>query len=192
MSVLEAIQLFWMEVKLLAAAIGDGHHIYLDDLKRSLPNWGTTLDNLVKSNQENLPRIGANLTSLGEQICMLETKDPAGSLNPFMSLGASLGNWGMNRGHYVQQTNFEKAEAEIQEAFCEVKEALWQQASGGSVPTGLTAKVDKALKQLGKIEGRITGVLLLNEQPDILLQEQSGRLAAHQQGPFMWLFPGFI
>jgi hypothetical protein len=143
-SIWEAIQLLWTEVK-LATAIRDGHHLYLDDLERSLPNWGTTLDNLVKIYQENLPRIGDNLTMLGEKIRMLETKDPAGNLNPFMNLGASLGNGGANGAHCVQQTNFENAKAEIEEAFHEVKEALRQQDSGGSAPTSLTAKVDKAL-----------------------------------------------
>jgi hypothetical protein len=105
----------------LAAVMGDGHHLYLDDLKRSLPNWGTTLDNLVKSYQENLPRIRGNLTALGEKIHLLETKDPPGNLNPFLKLGSSLNTGGASGDNYVQQTKFAKAKTDIEEAFEEVK-----------------------------------------------------------------------
>jgi hypothetical protein len=120
MPVWEAIQLLRLEVK-LASAVGDGHHLYLDDLKRSLPDWGTTLDNLSKSYQENLPRIGANLASRGEKIRLLETKDPTGNPNPFMNLGVSIGSAGGGQGHHVTQSYFEKAKAKIKEAFREIK-----------------------------------------------------------------------
>jgi hypothetical protein len=37
-----------------------------------------------------------------------------------------------------------------------VKEVLQQQGGSGSAPTGLTAKINKALKRLGKIKERVT------------------------------------
>jgi hypothetical protein len=44
-----------------------------------------------------------------------------------------------------------------QDGFKGAKEALQQQGSGASAPTGLSSKVDKALKRLGEIEGRVKG-----------------------------------
>jgi hypothetical protein len=75
MFVWETIQRLRTEVKLVHA-FGEGHHLYLDDLRKNLPNWGTTLNNLAKSYQENLPKIGTNLCSLGAKICLLESKTP--------------------------------------------------------------------------------------------------------------------
>jgi hypothetical protein len=75
------------------------------------------LDNLAKSYQENLLRIGSNLATFGgEKICLLETKDPTGNLNPFMSLGAMLKTGGTSGSNYVQQNELEKAKTEIEEA----------------------------------------------------------------------------
>jgi hypothetical protein len=68
------IQLLRTQVK-HAHAVGEGHHLYLNELKKNLPNWGTMLDNLAKSYQENLPKIGVSLNALGEKICLLESKD---------------------------------------------------------------------------------------------------------------------
>jgi hypothetical protein len=93
MSVWEAIQLLRMEEK-LAHALSGGHHLYLDDLTRNLPNWGTTLDNLTKSYQENLPKIGTHLNGLGKNILLLESKNPTGNLDPFLNLGSGLGGNG--------------------------------------------------------------------------------------------------
>jgi hypothetical protein len=112
MSVWEAIQGVRSEVK-RAAAIGEGHHLYLDDLKKRLPNWGVTLDNLAKSYQENLPKIGANLGALGEKIRLLESNNPAGNLNPFMNLGSTLNSGQSNGGSFVTASDFDKAKGEI-------------------------------------------------------------------------------
>jgi hypothetical protein len=84
MSIWEAIQLLQMEVK-LAYVLGEGCHLYLDDLKKNLPNWEVTLENLSNSYHENLPKIGTNLTSLGEKIRQLETKSLTGNLSPFLN-----------------------------------------------------------------------------------------------------------
>jgi hypothetical protein len=91
MSVWEAIQQLRTEVK-LTHAIGQGHHfLYLTDLRKHLLNWGTLLNNLAKTYQENLPKIGTNLSSLDAKVCLLETNAPASNVNPFMSLGNPLG-----------------------------------------------------------------------------------------------------
>jgi hypothetical protein len=109
--------------------------LYLDDLKKNLPNWGLTLENLLKSYQENLPKTGTNLSSLGYKICLFEMRKPSGNLNPFLNLNSSLG---------VQHTNFEKAKEEIESAFQEVKEVLQQPDGAASLPSGISAKVNKA------------------------------------------------
>jgi len=154
MSVWEAIQLLRSKVK-LAHALGEGHHLYLDDLKKNLPNWGVTLENLSKSYQENLPKIGTNLQALGEKIRLLQNNQSTGSLNPFLNLGLDAGN--LHGNSFVLQGDFNKSKAEIEEAFREVRTTLQEQGGNGAMPTGLTSKVDKALKRLGEIEGRVTG-----------------------------------
>jgi hypothetical protein len=111
---------------------------------------------LAKSYQENLPKIGVYLDALGGKIRLLETKNPASHLNPFMNLGSLLGGGSTSNSSYVLPNDFEKAKVEIEAAFTDVKAALQQQVGGGSAPAGLTAKVDKALKQLGEIQGRVT------------------------------------
>jgi hypothetical protein len=159
MSVWGAIQLLQTEVK-LTHALSNCHHLYLNDLKRSLPNWGTTLENLAKSYQENFPKIGTNLNGLGGKLWLLESKNPIGNLNTFLNLGSRLGSSGTGgtRGtSFVQQSDFDKAKQEIKEVFQEVKVALQQPGSNVSIFTGLSAKVNKVLKPLGKIEGRVTG-----------------------------------
>jgi hypothetical protein len=76
------------------------------------------LDNLAKSYQENLLRIGSNLATFGgEKICLLETKDPTGNLNPFMSLGAMLKTGGTSGSNYVQQNKFEKERRKLKRPF---------------------------------------------------------------------------
>ena len=157
MSVWEAIQLLWTKVK-LAHALSKGQHLYLDDLKKNLPNWGTTLENLSKSYQENLQKFGSNLQALGEKARLLQAKQPTGNLNPFLNLGTTLGGSNSTRDSFIlQQGDFNKSKADIEEAFREVKTALQQQGGNNTVPTGLTVKADKVLKRLGEIEGRVTG-----------------------------------
>jgi hypothetical protein len=47
--------LVWAAIRKLrshAKAVGgliDGHHLYLNELRLKLPNWGITLDNLARS-----------------------------------------------------------------------------------------------------------------------------------------------
>jgi hypothetical protein len=123
----------------LASAISDGHHLYLDDLKRSLPNWGTTLKNLAKSYQENLPKIGNNLAALGEKIRLLESRNPTGKLTPFIHLGALLNAGGTAGPSYILQNNFEKGKAEIETAFKEIREVLRDQSANAGASTNSNA-----------------------------------------------------
>jgi hypothetical protein len=70
-------------------------------------------------------------------------------------------------GNGVTQTDFEEAKEEIQVAFTEVKTAIEELRDGspvsfgdnsaGTGPSDMQAKVNRALKRLGEIEGRATG-----------------------------------
>jgi hypothetical protein len=91
MSVWEAIQRLHNEVKLVHA-LGEGHHLYLDDLRKNLPTWETTLNNLAKSYQESLSKIGTNLNSHGESTT-IGNQSPASNLNPFIVWIMGWGCW---------------------------------------------------------------------------------------------------
>jgi hypothetical protein len=160
MSVWEAIRKLRSDAKLVGG-LADGHHLYLDELRSSLPNWGATLDNLAKSYRENLPTIGVNLNALGKRIQSLEAKGPVStsSSNSFFNLGSSTGG-GTEGPVCVPQSEFDQAKAEIQDAFTDVKTAIQTLEQGSPAlgsGSGLQGKVDKALKRLGEIEGRATG-----------------------------------
>jgi hypothetical protein len=168
MSVWEAIRQLRSKNK-TGKGVADGHNLYLEQLKNQLPNWGITLDNLAKSYQTNLPKIGTNLSALGSRILSLESKSqaPQGNTNSFLSFGNALGGMSAEKDS-VTQTEFDQAKQEIQDAFTEVKKAIeLLQAGGGpamsvnasttSSPVDLQEKVNKALKRLGEIEGRATG-----------------------------------
>ena len=156
LSVWEAIQLLHTKVE-LTHAVGEGHHLYLDDQMKNLPNWGTTLENLSKSYQKNLPKIGSNLQALGEKIRILQSTQPVGNSNPVLNLGSLLGGVSRNGESYVLQGDFNKSKAEVEEAFRVIKFALQEQGGGATPSAGLTVKIDKALKRLGEIEGHVTG-----------------------------------
>ena len=87
----------------------------------------------------------------------MEAKAPASNQNPFMSLDDPLRGAGSSEIAFVPQHDFDKSMADIEDAFKGAKEALQQRGGGASVPSGLSTKVDKALKRLGEIEGRVTG-----------------------------------
>jgi hypothetical protein len=163
MSVWEAIQKLRSDAKLVGD-LADGHHLYLDELRSSLPNWGTTLDNLAKSYRKNIPTIGVNLNALGKRIQSLEAKGP-GSTSPstlFFNLGSSLGG-GTGGPACVIQSEFDQAKAEIQATFMDVKlaiQTLEQGSPGLGSGSKLQGKVDKALKRLGEIEGKQQANLL--------------------------------
>jgi hypothetical protein len=148
----------------------DGHQLYLEQLQTQLPNWGTTLENLAKSYQQNLPKIGTNLNALGARLLSLESKGPSppGNSNPFLNLERPVVGSGGATVVGVAQMDFDQAKLEIQEAFTDVKTAIEDLRQGGgggtsggnansSTPDGLEAKVNRALKRLGEIEGRATG-----------------------------------
>jgi hypothetical protein len=98
------------------------------------------LDNLAKSYQVNLLKIGANLGALGEKIRFLESNNPAGNLNPFMNLCSTLNSGQSNGGSFVTTSDFNKAKGEIEDAFLEVKEALRGQGGSADAPASLTGK----------------------------------------------------
>jgi hypothetical protein len=164
MSVWDAIRKLRADT-LLVGGVADGHHLYLDELRKKLPNWSTTLENLAKSYRENLPTIGSNLNSLGQRILSLETRSQstAPPSNAFFTIGNPPAS--SNGGPAcVAQTEFDQAKADIHEAFTDVKTAIdsLQQSNpggggSGGFPPGVEQKVDKALKRLGEIEGRATG-----------------------------------
>jgi hypothetical protein len=141
----------------------NGHRLYLNELRLNLPNWGTTLDNLAKNYCKNLPKIGVNINVLGTRIQILESKRPVANSpsKSFFNLGSSWRR--CSRGTTcVPKTEFDQAKVEIQEAFMNLKKAIQTLKQGGSgwsgTPhTSLHAKVDKALKWMGEIEGRVTG-----------------------------------
>jgi hypothetical protein len=150
----------------------NGHTLYLEDLRKKLPNWGTTLENLARSYQTNLPKIGVNLNSLGSRIQKLESNTATGgqaSSNSFLTLGSSMSGLNSMGSSGVAQSEFDQANAEIKVAFANVKTAIEALQQGASIPSSggvapstilpqdLTTKVDRALKRLGEIEGRATG-----------------------------------
>jgi hypothetical protein len=60
-----------------------------------------------------------------------------------------------NGGSYVLQGNFETAKKDIKDAFVAVKATINSSGTGGV--GSLTNKVNKAIKRLGEIKGRVTG-----------------------------------
>jgi hypothetical protein len=88
MSILEALQQLRTSAK-LSGGIVDGHHLYLDELRLKLPNWGAMLENLASSYSGNLPKIGVKLNELGAQVLSLESRGPLANPtnNSFLNLG---------------------------------------------------------------------------------------------------------
>jgi hypothetical protein len=109
----------------------------------------------------NLPKIGTNLNSLGAKVGLLEMETPASNLDPFMGLDNPLEGARRSKISFVPQQDFDKSMVDIKDAFKGVKEALQQQSGGAAAPTGLSLKVDMALRHLGEIEGRVTGEYFL-------------------------------
>jgi hypothetical protein len=179
MSVWEALQDLRSKSQVVEE-LADGHHLYLDDLRKTLPNWGKTLENLAASYQHNFPIINRNLSSLGARLLLVESKkqvENGPGTNRFMNVAAGVQGPDPSSQPVVFESDFEEAKQNIQDAFIAVRESIknLEDASGGGVgqaggfgapsPTiginhataGLEFKVDKALKRLGEIEGRATG-----------------------------------
>jgi hypothetical protein len=171
MSVWDAVQQLRSNVQTNKGSV-NGNSLYLEDLRKKLPNWGTTLENLARSYQTNLPKIGVNLNSLGSRIQKLESNTATGGQagsNPFLTLGSTGSGQNSMGSSGVAQSDFDRANADIKVAFANVKTAIESLQQGTSTPSSggvapsatlpqdLTTKVDRALKRLGEIEGRATG-----------------------------------
>jgi hypothetical protein len=175
MSVWEAMQYLRGKIQTTDGCV-DGHHLYLDELKNSLPNWGKTLASLATSYQINFPKINKNLNALGARILAVESiRQPVAKPqeNRFLHfdvppmMGVDSARFGM-----VLESDFEASKRDIEAAFQAIRASI-ECIEVGVTPNagatnveprvqdfasgGLEAKVDRALKRLGEIEGRATG-----------------------------------
>jgi hypothetical protein len=89
---------------------------------------------------------------LGEKIRLLESKNLASNLNPFMNLGGSLGGGSASRGSYVLQTDFKKAKLEIEEAFLDVKKPYSSKVVEQLLPPGLLLRSTRLSSDLEKLK----------------------------------------
>jgi hypothetical protein len=160
MSIWEAITRLRVDSARIGA-LSDGSFLYLDELRKTIPNWGTTLENLSASYLDTIPKINRNLVTMRSRLGALEeTKTPP---NPFGSIGIGILSQDLDGNgpgpsidrSYVLQGDFENTKKEIDEAFAVVTAAI--KSSGGGGNADLNIKVEKAMLRLGDIEGRVTG-----------------------------------
>jgi hypothetical protein len=161
MSVWEAICMLRNHVS-RTGGICDGNFLYLDELQKKLPNWGTTLENMSASYIDTIPKVNRNLVLMRARLTALEGGGAATNANPFSNLG--VGGMGQGTsvvgapspaGSFVLQTDFEITKKEISDAFTVVNSTI-SSGSGNGVGD-LKDKVEKTIQRLGDIEGRVTG-----------------------------------
>jgi hypothetical protein len=140
--------------------ISDGNFHYLDELRKKLPNWGTTLENMAASYIDTIPKINRNLVMMKTRIATLESGSSTMKNNPFNEIGVGVppSNNMAPGSSYVLQSNYKILKDEIDAAFTSVNKSLLNQGGSGVVGVGvLDEKVDKTIQRLGEIEGRVTG-----------------------------------
>jgi hypothetical protein len=98
--------------------ISGGNFIYLDELRKKLPNWATPLENLTASYINTIPRVNRSLVTIRGRIDVLEGGTPSSGTNPFSGIGigtgAPSGSMAAMGGLFVVlQGNFELAKTEI-------------------------------------------------------------------------------
>jgi hypothetical protein len=70
--------------------IREGSFLYLDRLRKKIPNWGTMLENLTASYIDTIPKINHNLVMMRAKIATLEGSNPAAASNPFSGIGIGV------------------------------------------------------------------------------------------------------
>jgi hypothetical protein len=134
-----------------AGAISEGSYLYLDKLRKKIPNWGTTLENLTAGYIDTIPKINRNLMTMRAKIATLEGSTLSGAVNPFSGIGIGVpastfaSAVGPTSGaSYVLKGDYENSKKEIEDAFLTMKASI--QSSGGGGTGALNVKVDKAIQ----------------------------------------------
>jgi hypothetical protein len=139
--------------------ISDSNFHYLDELRKKLPNWGTTLENMAASYIDTISKINRNFVMMKARLATLESGSSTVKNNPFNEIGVGVPPSNMAPGGtFVLQSDYKILKDEIDTAFTSVNKSLLNKEGAGGAGVGvLDKKVDKTIHCLGEIQGRVTG-----------------------------------
>jgi hypothetical protein len=129
-------------------AVSDGNYAYLDDLRKSLPNWSKNLGDLSKNYIINLPKMNTGLVGCRQHLDILEGSPPNGFPSMLNGTGGTGGQ------SYVDKTDFDASKREVERTLVELHSSL---AGIDSSSLSTDPRIEKVLERLGELEGRVTG-----------------------------------
>jgi hypothetical protein len=129
--------------------VTDGNYGYLDDLRKTLPNWSKTLGDLSKNYFVNLPKMNAGgLVGCRTRLDILEGTGPPSRISAVVD-----GFGGIRNQSFVLQADFNDTKRDLETTFVELRNTIAE--SGGSASSD--PRIGKVLERLGDLEGRVTG-----------------------------------
>jgi hypothetical protein len=127
--------------------------LYIETLKKNLPSWAATYSNMSASYLETIPKINRSLVTVRSRLDTLKYGGHATAANPFSGIGVGVPVPGpIARGPFVLQSNYESNKQDVNTLFDNINAAMLN-----GQRSRINTKVDKAIKRLGEIEGRVTG-----------------------------------
>jgi hypothetical protein len=140
--------------------ISNGNFHYLDELRKKLPNWETTLESMAASYIDTISKINCNLLMMKARLTTLESGSSTVKSNPFNKFGVGVppSNTMPPGGSFVLHSDYKILKDVIDAAFTSVNKSLLNEGGAGGAGVGvLDEKVDETIQRIGEIEGRVTG-----------------------------------